>query len=122
MGFYGRPQHPSFMLIETSKDLFFVVLAFCILWLTIFLSWLLYYLIAILRDTESLMRRVRDLVEGVHRLANVMHEKVERSAASFTLVAQAVKEIVGWAVRERAAKRATTRRKAKADEEAADEE
>ncbi|MDD5252106.1 MAG: hypothetical protein PHT12_05765 [Patescibacteria group bacterium] len=110
------------MLIETSKDLFFVVLAFCILWLTIFLSWLLYYLIAILRDTESLMRRVRDLVEGVHRLANVMHEKVERSAASFTLVAQAVKEIVGWAVRERAAKRATTRRKAKADEEAADEE
>jgi len=92
------------MLITTSKDLLFVVLAFCALWLTVFLSWLLYYVIAILRDTESLMRSVRHVVDKVDELTHVVHDKFERSAASLTLVAQAVKELIVWGIRERANK------------------
>ncbi len=90
------------MLIESSKDLLFVVLAFCVLWLTVFLSWLLYYIIAIVRDTESLIRQVRGAVEKVDSLAHAVHEKMERSAASLTLIAQAVKELIVWGIQERA--------------------
>ena len=90
------------MFIETSKDLLFVVLAFSILWVTIFLSWFLYYLIAIVRDAEALVRQIRGAVEKVDELANSAHEKMERSAASFTLVAQAVKELVVWGIKEKA--------------------
>ncbi|MEY4744775.1 MAG: hypothetical protein RL272_720 [Candidatus Parcubacteria bacterium] len=90
------------MLIESSKDLLFVVLAFCVLWLTVFLSWLLYYIIAIVRDAESLIRQVRGAVEKVDSLAHAVHEKMERSAASLTLIAQAVKELIVWGIQERA--------------------
>jgi hypothetical protein len=90
------------MFIETSKDLLYVVLAFCVLWLTVFLSWLLYYVIAIVRDAESLLHQVKGAVEKVDSLAHAVHEKMERSAASFSLIASAVKELVVWGIQERA--------------------
>ncbi len=99
------------MLIETSKDLLFVVLAFCILWLTIFISWLLYYFIVIVRDAESLVRQIRNAVERVDALAHSVRDKFEHSAASLTIVAQAVKELIMWAMEERSKKRASTRKK-----------
>jgi hypothetical protein len=91
------------MFIETSKDLLYIVLAFCILWLTVFVSWLLYYVIALARDAESLVRQIRGAVEKVDSLANALHSKMERSATSLALMAQAVKEVIVWAVKERAA-------------------
>ena len=102
------------MFIETSKDLLFVVLAFSVLWITVFLSWLLYYVIAIMRDAEALVRQVRSAVEKVDQLANAAHEKMERSAASFTLVAQAVKELISWGIQEKmsaSSRKRTTRKK-----------
>lgn len=99
------------MLIESSKDLLFVVLAFCVLWLTVFLSWLLYYVIAIVRDTEALIRQVRGAVEKVDELAHAVHDKFERSAASLTLIAQAVKELIVWGIQERSKKKEPASRK-----------
>lgn len=98
------------MFIETSKDLLFVVLAFSVLWITIFLSWLLYYLIAIVRDAELLVRQIKSAVAKVDELAHAAHEKMERSAASFTLIAQAVKELVVWGIQERAGKKPAAKR------------
>lgn len=92
------------MLIESSKDLLFVVLAFCVLWLTVFISWLLYYIISILRDTEALVSQVREAVGKIEEVAQSAHEKMERSAASFTLVAQALKELISWGIQERTKK------------------
>lgn len=92
------------MFIETSKDLLFVVLAFSILWLTIFISWLLYYAIAIVRDTKSLVRQIKGAIGKVEEVAHSAHDKMERSAASFTLVAQAVKELVVWGIQEKSKK------------------
>ena len=99
------------MLIETSKDLLFVVLAFCVLWLTVFLSWLLYYVIALARDAESLVRQIKGAVEKVDSLAHAMHDKMERSAASLTLIAQAVKELIVWGIQEKAKMKTTSKKR-----------
>jgi hypothetical protein len=99
------------MLIETSKDLLFVVLGFCILWLTVFISWLLYYAIAILRDIENFVGRARRLTEKVDDLASTVKEKFEHSAASFTILAQALKELVMWVLEQRAKKKASPRKR-----------
>jgi hypothetical protein len=88
-------------MIETSKDLLFVVLAFCVLWLTVFLSWLLYYVIAIVRDAESLVKQMKCAVEKVDSLAHAVQDKMEKSAASMTLVASAVKDLIVWGIQER---------------------
>lgn len=89
------------MFIESSKDLLFVVLAFCALWLTIFLSWMMYYVISIIRDAATLVKQMRNATEKIYDFVHVAHEKLERSASSFTLVASALKELVTWAIQER---------------------
>jgi hypothetical protein len=91
------------MLITTSKDLLFVVLAFCVLWLTVFLSWLLYYVIAILRDAETLLHTVRHATEKVDRMASVVSEKFDKSASSVAMIGNALKELIVWGIREKAA-------------------
>jgi hypothetical protein len=90
-------------MLETSKDLLFVVLALCILWLTIFLSWLLYYVISILRDTKSLLGLVKDAAEKVDQLAKTAQEKLDKSAATFSIVGTALKEVVTWVLEQRRA-------------------
>ncbi len=88
-------------MIETSKDLLFVTIAFCAIWVTVFLCWLLYYLMAIVRDAETLMREIKGMVEKVDHVAKFVHDKVEHSAASLTLIATAVKELIMWAIAQR---------------------
>jgi uncharacterized protein YoxC len=60
------------MYFSSSKDVLFIVLAFAVLWLAIFLSWALYYLICILKDAK-------DTVHGVRRAANA----IESAAGHF---------------------------------------
>ncbi len=98
-------------IIASSKDLVLVVLAVCIFWLTFFLCWLMYSFIVIIRDAESLVRMVKNAVERVDKLAGVVRDKFEHSAASLTVVAQAVKELVMWAMEERSRKRTSGRKK-----------
>jgi len=88
-------------MIESSKDLLFIVLAFCAIWLTVFLCWLLYYAMALMRDVEVIMRNVRDAVEKVDKLAHLLHDKVEKSAVSLGFVLQAARELIMWALQQR---------------------
>lgn len=93
------------MLIETSKDLLFIALALCAVWLTVFISWFLYYLIALLRDAEAVARQGRRVVDNIDRLVHAAHDKMERSAASLSMIGSALKEVVVWALNERAKKK-----------------
>lgn len=92
-----------------------MVLAFCLLWLTIFISWLLYYFISIARDISNLVGQARGVVDRVDGLTKALHGKIETGAASFSLMAQAAKEIVTWVIKEKT-KKAPAKRKKKSEE------
>jgi hypothetical protein len=106
-------------MLETSKDLLYVTLAFCLLWLTIFLSWLTYYFISIMRDVSRLTGRITSIVERVDGITRTIHEKFESGAATFSVAATAIKEVVGWAMKERAAKAAASSRRRKHEDDEA---
>ena len=81
-------------MIASSQDLLFLVLAFCALWITIFLCWALYYLIAILRDAKWAVAETREKVEQAGRLIDTIEEKVHSSGTYFGLIARAVTQFV----------------------------
>lgn len=81
-------------MISSSQDLLFLVLAFCVLWITIFLCWALYYLIAILRDAKWAVEETREKVEQAGRLIDTIEEKVHSSGTYIGLIARAVTELV----------------------------
>jgi hypothetical protein len=102
-------------MIETSKDLLFITLAFCAIWLTVFLCWLLYYVMAIIRDAETVMRQIKNVVDKVDGVAKFVQDKMEHSAASLTIIASALKELIMWAIAQRqemmAKKKSSAKRK-----------
>ena len=63
------------MYFSTSKDILFIVLAFAVLWITIFLSWTLYYLICILKDAKDTIRGVRKATDAVEAAASHLKDK-----------------------------------------------
>lgn len=91
--------------IQTTKDILFLVIAFCALLFTIFLVWLIYYFIAIIRDVRKVTHSVEEKVEKVGRIIDLAKEKLDSSAMQFALLVSAVKEIAKLVIEKRAAKK-----------------
>ena len=88
--------------MESSKDVLFLVLAFCIFWFTAFLCWALYYLIQMLRDASRTVKDVRDKVKMVEDLVKNIKEKLEHTAGYFGVVATAFKMLIEYFERHKA--------------------
>ncbi|MDD5291085.1 MAG: hypothetical protein PHZ04_03125 [Patescibacteria group bacterium] len=81
-------------LIQDSKDLLYVVLAFCILWLTIFLAWFIYYLVMIMRQAYRIVKETREKINKVDEILKSLKEKIEHSASYLVLISDGVKKLV----------------------------
>ena len=81
-------------LIQDSQDLLYVVLAFCILWLTIFLAWFIYYLAMIMRQAYKVVKETREKINKVDEILKALKEKIEHSASYLALIGDGVKKLV----------------------------
>ncbi|MDD5071825.1 MAG: hypothetical protein PHQ42_03765 [Patescibacteria group bacterium] len=81
-------------LIQDSKDLLFVVLAFCILWLSIFLAWFIYYLAMIMRQAYKSVKETREKINKVDEILKSLKDKIEHSASYLALIGEGVKKLV----------------------------
>lgn len=79
-------------MLETSKDFLFIVLAFSILWLTIFISWLLYYIIKIFRNTSRVIDRVNETISKIDSFVDLVKAKVEKSTSHLVLLGEIIKQ------------------------------
>jgi len=96
--------------IESSKDIFWLVLAFCALWFTLFLSWMIYYMAMILRETKKIISFFSVTLEKIDEIVSLVKEKMSKSAASFTLLLKAGKEIMDF-VKEKKGNKSKTSKK-----------
>jgi len=62
-------------MIENTKDIFYIVLSFCILGLTVFLCWGLYYLIQTARQTNEMITNFRARVAHLTNFADLIKSK-----------------------------------------------
>lgn len=88
-------------MFQTTQDLLFIILAFCILTVTVFLVWLLYYGIRIMRDISRVVKGVEDKVEKVGKIIDTAKEKIDHSAGHFILMVETIKELVKFFVQRR---------------------
>lgn len=97
--------------IQTTKDILFLVIAFCVLLFTIFLVWLFYYFIAIVRDINKVVSSVEDKVEKVGLVIDLVKNKVDNSATHFILLVEAIKQIIKFAMERREERREAKKKK-----------
>ncbi len=83
-------------MFETSKDLLFIVLAFSILWLTIFVSWTIYYVAMILKQVNSTMKKFTGVLEKIEALTDFIKEKVDKSSNYFAILLTGAKQVMDY--------------------------
>lgn len=83
-------------MLETSKDLLFIVIAFCILWLTVFICWGMYYMVMMLKNFSRITTSIREKMEIVDKILKLVHEKLEKGSNHMAVLADSAIKLVGY--------------------------
>ena len=83
-------------MLTTSTDLLLVVIAFCILWLTIFICWSMYYVVVMLKNFSKMTVSVREKLELVDKILKLVHEKLETGSNHMALITDSVIKMAGF--------------------------
>jgi len=74
-------------MIENTKDIFYIVLSFCVFWLTFFICWGLYYFVQTLRQTNEMLTNFRNRLVNITTIMDSLKGKavgfVVKKAMSF---------------------------------------
>lgn len=109
--------HPAFYpvaiqsMISDTQDILYLVLAFCVLWFTIFVCWLLYYFIAIMREARGTVKDLRERISRITAALEEIKEKFTSSLAIFSGLADGVKFVMNYLTERRTAHRAAPKKR-----------
>lgn len=81
-------------LIQSSRDLLNIVLAFCVLWLTIFIVWFIYYLIMMIKEAYKITKEMHERINKVDHLIDTIRERFEHGSAYLLLITEGIKKLV----------------------------
>ncbi len=81
-------------MIETSKDILYIVISFCVLWATVFLCWMFYYAGKILKNTSQIIEEFRVRLQALADAIGYIQEKVEYLSLAMSSVFKGVGETV----------------------------
>lgn len=101
-------------MLETSKDLLNIVIAFCVLWLTIFICWVIYYFAMILKRVHSVMETFTKTLEAIRNFFDHAKEKVNNFGATINTAVELGKKVVDY-VQEKKDKKTASRKNAKTE-------
>ena len=88
-------------MFETSKDVLNLSIAFSVVLVAAFFSWMLYYIIAMLRDTRAMVTDVRKKMEAIENAVQSVRHRVEGILPGFSVLATGVKEVISYVMEKR---------------------
>ncbi|MBU0612685.1 hypothetical protein KKB10_01590 [Patescibacteria group bacterium] len=103
-------------MVETSKDVLFLVIALCVFIVTVFFVWIMYYIAQILKSSKEMVEEVKNKVEEFGNLLTTLREKVTHSTTMLSTVAKGVTDLLSMFKEKR------SRRKDEYEEEYEEEE
>lgn len=81
-------------MVDSSKDILFLILSAAIVTLTFFVAWTLFLVIQMLRDARAMTDSVRRDVEKVSELLDLLKEKIASSASYLGIIAEGARHLV----------------------------
>ncbi|MEK9130518.1 MAG: hypothetical protein AAB429_00175 [Patescibacteria group bacterium] len=87
-----------------SKDILFFVLAFCVLWFTLFVSWLIWQVAMILKNVNDTISDAREKLGLIEKAIVSVREKFEHMNGVVAMVGKGIERIVEYAVEKKKAK------------------
>ncbi len=77
-----------------SRDILFIVLAFCALWFTAFLCWLMYQAAVLIRHVHGLVDEVKQKVFELEDAVLSMKRKFDGNLAMVSGIADGIKKVI----------------------------
>lgn len=97
-----------------ALDIFYIVLAFCVLWLTVAMFWLIWQVASILRGVNETLRLAREAIEKIEVAVTGIKNRFTTAAGSMKLLGETALKVVDYAVDKKKKKPAAkTTKKAK---------
>lgn len=82
-------------MLESSKDIMYLVIAFSVLWLTIFLCWMLYYLAMMFKNANEIIEEIRDKVHAISSALDFIRDKIEFVAGGMSFLSKYIGKYLG---------------------------
>jgi len=79
-------------------DILYIVLAFCALWLTAAIFWLMWQMAMILRNVNETMDVAREKIVKIESALSGIKQKFEHATSSVTLLVEGVKKVAEYAI------------------------
>ncbi len=80
--------------VSNSQDIFFLVLALCVLWLTVLSAWLLYHIISIARHLNQTAKNIKQKMQSLEGVMTLFKNKFTNSTTYITLIASAIAKLI----------------------------
>jgi len=80
-------------MLETSKDLLNLTIAFCILWFTAFVCWLIYYFAMILRGVKQTIDKFTKTLDAVTGFFNQAKAKIDGFTSNISTIIETAKKV-----------------------------
>ncbi len=82
-------------MFDTSKDILYIVLAFCSVWLTIFLCWALYYFAMTMKHANEVITEIRDKVHAIVKAVDYIREKMDFVSGGMHFMSKYINQYLG---------------------------
>ncbi len=79
-----------------SRDILYIVLAFCSLWLTAFVCWLIYQVAMILKNVNDTMTEAREKIAKIEEALTSIKNRFEKATSGFGLLGEGIKKLVEY--------------------------
>ena len=83
-------------MVDTSKDVLNIVIACSVGLFTLFVCWMLWYVIRAMRQVNSLVDSIKEKVEMFDSILKSLKEKLDHSASYLPVLAKGITQIVGY--------------------------
>lgn len=89
----------------SALDILYIVLAFCVLWFTAALFWLIWQVANILKNVNDTMTEAREVMAKIEDSIAVIRKKFESLPSSVTIAAEGIKKVVEFAIDKKKARK-----------------
>lgn len=99
-------------MLETSKDVFWLVLSLVILLSGLGISWGIFYTVLMMRDVKKITKSLRKKMDLVDQILEIIKKKVETSAAYLPPLIEGIGKLAGhFREKKKATKRKSKKKK-----------
>jgi archaellum component FlaC len=84
-----------------SQDILYIVLAFCALWITAFMCWLIWQVAMILKNVNDTMAEAREKIGKIEEAISVIKSRFEKATVGLSFLGDGIRRLVEYVLDKR---------------------